>query len=96
MDLIADESVNDDQKQAAIDEVIAMTANAEKENAAELLLEAKGFEGAVVNIVDGSVDVVVNSPEITEQQIAQIEDIVIRKTGAKAEDIVITSVIVEE
>ena len=96
MDLIADESVNDEQKQAAIDEVIAMTANAEKENAAELLLEAKGFEGAVVNIVDGSVDVVVNSPEITEQQIAQIEDIVIRKTGAKAEDIVITSVIVEE
>ena len=52
MDLIADESVNDEQKQAAIDEVIAMTANAEKENAAELLLEAKGFEGAVVNIVD--------------------------------------------
>ena len=45
MDLIADESVNDEQKQAAIDEVIAMTANAEKENAAELLLEAKGFEG---------------------------------------------------
>lgn len=96
MDLIADESINEEQKQAAIDEVIAMTENAEKENAAELLLEAKGFEGAVVNIVDGNVDVVVNSPEITEQQIAQIEDIVMRKTGAKAENIVITSVIVEE
>lgn len=96
MDLIADESVSEVQKQAAIDSIIAMTANAEMENAAELLLEAKGFEGAVVNIVEGSVDVVVNSPQITEQQIAQIEDIVMRKTGAKAEDIVITSVVIEE
>lgn len=96
MDLIADESISEAQKQSAIDEVIAMTANAEKENAAELLLEAKGFEGAVVNMVEDSVDVVVNSAQITEQQIAQIEDIVMRKTGAKAEDIVITNVIMEE
>lgn len=96
MDVIADATVTDEQKQAAIDCVLQMTATAEMENAAELLLEAKGFEGVVVNIVEGNVDVVVNSEYITDAQIAQIEDIVIRKTNASPDNIVITSVVVEE
>lgn len=33
---------------------------AEKEAAAELLLESKGFTDAVVSITDGSVDVVIS------------------------------------
>lgn len=96
MSLIADTNVTEEQKQAAIDSIIEMTATAEKENAAEILLEAKGFDGAVVSIIDGTVDVVVNSETITDAQVAQIEDIVTRKTGAEVKDIVITSVIVQE
>ena len=96
MDIIADASVSDEQKQAAIDSIIEMTAIAEKENAAETLLEAKGFDGAVVTIIEEDVDVVVNCPSITDQQVAQIEDIVMRKTGAEIDNITITSVIVEE
>lgn len=96
MDIVADTNVTDEQKQAAIDCIIQMTETAEMENAAELLLEAKGFEGVVVNIVDGSVDVVVNAEYITDAQIAQIEDIVMRKTNAAPDKIVITSVVVEE
>ena len=96
MDIIADASVSEEQKQAAIDSIIEMTAIAEKENAAETLLEAKGFDGAVVTIIEEDVDVVVNCPSITDQQVAQIEDIVMRKTGAEIDNITITSVIVEE
>ncbi len=73
-----------------------MTARAECENAAEILLEAKGYSGVVVTLLESEVDVVVNAESITEQQIAQIEDIVSRKTGIGADGIVITTVIMEE
>ena len=62
----------------------------EKENAAETLLKAKGFVDPVVSITDGQVDVVVNAVSITDQERAQIEDIVKRKTEVGAEGIVIT------
>ena len=63
----------------------------EKETAAEILLEAKGFEDVVVSITDDMVDVVVNTAELTEAQRAQIEDIVVRKTGMNPEAIVIST-----
>lgn len=96
MEVVADDSVSDEMKQNAIDEIIALTARAECENAAELLLEAKGYEGVVVSMSEKEVDVVVNALSITEQQIAQIEDIVNRKTGISADGIVITTVVTEE
>ena len=64
---------------------------AEKEAAAELLLESKGFTDAVVSITDGSVDVVISQMNVTDAQRAQIEDIVKRKTEISGENIVITT-----
>ena len=80
-----------EQKQEAIDGMIALTDIAEKETAAEILLGAKGFDDVVVSITDGMVDVVVNTTELSEAQRAQIEDIVVRKTGIAAENIVIST-----
>lgn len=96
MDIIENTNVSDSQKQDALNSMLELNAIAEKENATELLLEAKGFDGAVVSIVDGKVDVVVNASSITDQQAAIIEDVVKRKTSAKAGDIVITPVVVSE
>ncbi len=45
----------------------------------------------VVSITDETVDVVVNTADLTEAQRAQIEDIVIRKTGVSPEAIVIST-----
>ena len=45
-----------------------------------------------MSITDGMVDVVVNTVDLTEAQRAQIEDIVIRKTGIEAENIVISTI----
>lgn len=56
------------------------------------MLQAKGFQNAIVSINDGNADVVVDSNGLTEQQIAQIEDIVRRKTGIESDKIVITPV----
>lgn len=92
LEIINNVNISEEQKQEAIDGMIAITDIAEKETAAEILLEAKGFDDVVVSIADGMVDVVVNAPELTEAQRAQIEDIVVRKTGIGAENIVISTI----
>lgn len=88
--LINNENLDASAKEAAVQDMLALNAIAEKENAAETLLMAKGFADPVVSITDGKVDVVVNTPSITDPQRAQIEDIVKRKTEISAENIVIS------
>ena len=96
MNLINNPNIEEAAKQQAIQEMIDMTAVAERENAAETLLLAKGFADPVVSISSGKVDVVINAPSITDPQRAQIEDIVKRKTEVGAESIVITLMKLEE
>ena len=91
LEIINNTNIAEAQKQEAIDGMIELTDVAEKETAAEILLEAKGFEDVVVSITDDMVDVVVNTAELTEAQRAQIEDIVVRKTGMNPEAIVIST-----
>ncbi len=95
LEIINNVNISDVQKQEAIDGMIAITDAAEKETAAEILLQAKGFDDAVVSIADGMVDVVINTSDLTEAQRAQIEDIVVRKTGIGAENIVISTTTAE-
>lgn len=90
--LVNNENVTSEQKDKAMDEIMKMTEISEKETATENLLSAKGFQEAVVTILSDSVDVVVNAEDLTEQQIAQIEDIVKRKTECSADKIVISPV----
>lgn len=96
LEIINNTSIADEQKQTAIDAMIKMTDIAEREAAAETLLESKGFEDVVVSITDDSADVVVNMAEVTDAKRAQIEDIMKRKTGVSAENIVITPISVEQ
>ncbi len=92
LEVINNANITDTQKQVAIDNMISLTDIAEKEAAAEMLLDAKGYTDAVVSITDSSVDVVVNMAEVDDAGRAQIEDIVKRKTGVSAENIVITPI----
>ena len=80
----------DEEKQEAIHTMVSMTDLSEKEAAAELLLEAKGFKNVVVNLTGETADVVIPEAELSDAQRAQIEDIVKRKTGIAPENIVIT------
>lgn len=92
LEIINSTGLTDEQKQEAVDSMVEMTAYAEKETAAEILLEAKGFSDVVVSINGDGVDVVVNAAELSDAQRAQIEDIVTRKTDIAAENIVISTV----
>ena len=94
--IINSTNIDEAAKQEAIQNMIAMTAVAEKENAAETLLQARGFADPVVSLTDGKVDVVIHAPSITDQQRAQIEDIVKRKTEVGAENIIITLMNLED
>ena len=85
-------TLTDEQKQAAVDQMIALTDTAEREAAAEMLLEAKGFTDVVVSITDNAADVVLNMGDITDAKRAQVEDIVKRKTNISAENIIITPI----
>lgn len=88
-EIIDNKQLTGEQKKKAVNEMVELTKIAEKEAAAETMLSAKGFTDSVVSLSEESADVVVNAKELSEANRAQIEDIVIRKTGMAAENIVI-------
>lgn len=92
LSIINNTNLTEAERQSAIQSMVEMTDAVEKEEAAELLLEAKGFEDVVVNMTGETVDVVVPQSQLGDDQRAQIEDIVKRKTGAETENIVITPI----
>ncbi|MCI8484985.1 MAG: SpoIIIAH-like family protein [Lachnospiraceae bacterium] len=92
LEIINNAGITEEQKQEAVNAMISMTDIAEREAAAEMLLQAKGFTDVVVSITDGKADVVLNMGEVTDAKRAQIEDIVKRKTNVEAENIIITPI----
>ncbi len=88
--IINNQELGDEQKQEAVSTMVSLADLSEKEAAAELLLEAKGFDNVIVNLTGETADVVVPEADLEDAKRAQIEDIVKRKTGIAPENIVIT------
>ena len=88
--IINNQELGDEQKQEAVSTMVSLADLSEKEAAAELLLEAKGFDNVIVNLTGETADVVVPEADLEDAKRAQIEDIVKRKTGIATENIVIT------
>lgn len=87
---VANEALDQDSKAKAAANLLQIQERIEKESSAEALLRAKGFQEVYVRIDDDTVDVVVNKAELTDTDIAQIEEIVNRKTGYSVSKINIT------
>ena len=92
LNIINAENLPESAKQDAVNSMIELTDITQKECAAEIVLEAKGFADVVVSISGDVADVIVQADDLTEAQRAQIEDIVSRKTGIGAENIIISPV----
>lgn len=90
--IIDNKNLSAEEKEKAVNQMVQMTETAEKESAAESLLAAKGFHNSVVSITDDQTDVIVGASELSDANRAQIEDIVTRKTGVAAQNIVINPV----
>lgn len=93
LEIINNSQLADSAKQSAVEKLVTLTDIAERELAAEILLEAKGFSSSIVSISGETVDVVLDSVDLTDAQRAQIEDIVTRKTGISSENIIISALI---
>lgn len=90
--IINNDQLSKQEIQDAVESMAVLTDYAEKEAAAETLLEAQGFSNAVVSMTGDSVDVVVDAESLNETNRARIEDAVTRKTGVSVDKIVITPV----
>ncbi len=91
VEVINNESVDEDEKKLASDKIISIQERIEKETACEAMIEAKGFKDVYVRIDDNTVDVIVSKEQLSETELAQIEDIVTRKTGYTVENIRIST-----
>lgn len=89
-EMLSNDNVEPEKKSDAANAMLSIQQRIEKETAAEAMIEAKGFTEAYVRIDENTVDVVVDKAELTQAEIAQIEDIVKRKTGVDTDKIRIT------
>lgn len=80
------ETLQDAQQQK-----LAIVDGMEKEFTVESLLKAKGFSDAAVTFHKGSVNVIIKTKELSDQEVAQILDIVCRETGEEANNIKIST-----
>lgn len=91
-EMINNDNIEQNKKAEVADEMLKIQERIEKETASEAMIEAKGFKEVYVRIDDDTVDVVVNKTELSEAEIAQIEDIIKRKTGAEVDKIRISPI----
>lgn len=90
-EMINNTNLDESKRGECADEKMEIQKRIEKETAAESMIESKGFNEVYVRIDDETVDVVVNKETLSEAEIAQIEDIVKRKTGMSASKIRIST-----
>ena len=90
-EMLDNSNVSESQKNVCSDSMLELQERIEKETAAEAMIEAKGFSQAYVRMDDDTVDVVVDKDTLTDAEVAQIQDIVKRKTGYTAEQIRIST-----
>ncbi|MDR1703794.1 MAG: SpoIIIAH-like family protein [Clostridiales bacterium] len=91
-DVIASADVDMNTKALCAEYILDITDRMETENATESALIAKGFGESYVRLDDNWVEVIINKNRITEQELAQLEDIVTRTTGYTVDKIRLSSV----
>lgn len=86
-EMLDNKNISQEQKDKCTESMMELQQRIEKETAAEAMIESKGFKEAYVRMDDNTVDVVVDKDTLTDAEVAQIEDIVKRKTGMDASKI---------
>ena len=65
--IIDDAGVSEAEKKSAVDAMVKLTENAQMEEDAQMMLEAKGFKNAVVSLSDECCDVIVGKDDVTDE-----------------------------
>ncbi|NLJ96153.1 MAG: SpoIIIAH-like family protein [Clostridiales bacterium] len=96
-ELIESSNISEASKKPIIDRMIELTNIAELENNTEIMLETKGFADAMVTMnADKDVNVVINTPSLSDQQLAIIEDVVMSEANVTIDKITINPVVIAE
>ena len=86
--ILYNEKSDENMKKIAQEQINHISNNLTKEMSIETLLKAKGFDDSIAIINEDNVNVVVKSvEELDIAQVAQIQNVVMREAGARAENI---------
>ncbi len=96
LEMIENPAVDESLKKDYTNKLIELTEISEKEKATEILLGARGFDDALVVINEGKADVIINTPSLSDQQLAIVESVVKDKTDFVIEDITIVPVVTQD
>ena len=91
IDSIIEQGADAETMADAQQQKLSIVDNMEKEMTIESLLKAKGFNDAAVTLHTGSVNVILSAEMLTDEQVAQVLDIIVRETGEKTENVKITT-----
>lgn len=85
--IIGDDATDAETLAQAQEQKLAIVASMEMEFTLESLIKAKGFEDVAVTYHEGSVNVFVDAEALSDEQVAQILDIVTTETGEGASSV---------
>lgn len=86
-DIINNGTAEETFKHLAQQELVKIVELTDKEMIIENLIISRGFSDALVFLTDDSATVIVEAKELTPKDVAQIQDIVVRKTKLDAKNI---------
>ena len=79
------------QKQSATDEIKKINDTKNSIMICENLIQTKGFENSVIFVNGDSISVVIKSDEMTQEEVAQVQNIITREMNAEIENIHIST-----
>ena len=83
-----DVNASKETRTQAYDQMMAIVDNTDKEMRIETLINKMGFSDSVALFADdGSIDIIIKTPSLTNSQTAQITDLVVRQAKLSVDDI---------
>ena len=79
------------QKQSATDEIKKTNDTKNSIMICENLIQTKGFENSIIFVNGDSISVIIKSDELTQEEVAQIQNIISREMNAEIENIHIST-----
>ena len=91
LDAVITQGADADTLADAQQQKLAIVDSMEKELTIESLIKAKGFSDAAVTIHKGSINVILEAETLSDEQVAQVLDIILRETGESADNVKIST-----
>jgi len=86
-EILKDYTLSTDLREDAARQILMRAEAIEQETALEGVLRARGYEGPIVTVHPGSVNVLIKSGALDQRETAAIMELAMRETGQRAGDI---------